>query len=290
MERTEYIGEDSYLFYDIETGCLYKHNGLPGGEPICGGGPGGGGGVESYPTIGDFPTTGIEDVIYIAEDTNLLYRWDGAAYVLVGGAGPGGTDNVDTYADLGSFPVTGAADVIYIADDTNIIYRWDGISYVPLTAAAGTKDVYEYADLASFPGTGQADVLYIAADTNILYRWDGSTYVPVGGDNHEYATVTIPASSTATLYSVLPAGNLSLKFILSIVDTVDGRFATSEVLGSYKLLDNSVSHNRYSVLGDKIKYQPDLVYAGPAVQLNIVNNDVNPIKVKLVRVPTQPLT
>jgi len=244
MERTEYIGEDSYLFYDIETGCLYKHNGLPGGEPICGGGPGGGGGVESYPTVGDFPTTGMEDVIYIAEDTNIIYRWD-----------------------------TGTT------------------AYIPLTASPGSDNVEEYPTLAAFPATGTTNVLYIAADSNLLYRWDGAGYVPVSGESnsHDYGTVTIPASGTAAVYSIVPAGNLSLKFIISATDTVTGDFATSEVLGSYKILDNTVSHNHYSLLGDKIKYKPDLVYTGPNVQLNIVNNEANPVTVNVIRIPTQPL-
>lgn len=247
MERAEYIGEETYLFYDIETGCIYRHNGLPGGELIAscfGGGGTGEQNVDEYPTVGDFPAVGMQNVIYIAADTNIIYRWD----------------------------TTGAA-------------------YVPLTAEAGSDNVESYPGLGSFPATGEANVIYIAEDTNLLYRWDGAAYVPVGGntDSHEYGTVTIPASSTATLYSTVPAGNLSLKFIISAVDTVNGDFATAEVLGSYKSLDNAVSHNHYSLLGDKIKYKPELVYSGPDVQLNIVNNEVNPVTVNVIRIPTQPL-
>ncbi len=46
--------------------------------------------VRSYPDLASFPATGVADVIYIAEDTNYLYRWDGAAYVQVGGSSGGG--------------------------------------------------------------------------------------------------------------------------------------------------------------------------------------------------------
>ena len=45
--------------------------------------------VRSYPDLASFPATGVADVIYIAEDTNYLYRWDGAAYVQVGGSSGG---------------------------------------------------------------------------------------------------------------------------------------------------------------------------------------------------------
>lgn len=37
--------------------------------------------VVEYPTRGDFPKTGQDGTIYVAEDTNLTYRWSGSAYV-----------------------------------------------------------------------------------------------------------------------------------------------------------------------------------------------------------------
>lgn len=40
--------------------------------------------VESYATLADFPATGENGKIYIAEDTNITYRWGGSNYVAVG--------------------------------------------------------------------------------------------------------------------------------------------------------------------------------------------------------------
>ena len=37
--------------------------------------------VQEYPTRKNFPETGQEGIIYVAEDTNLTYRWSGSAYV-----------------------------------------------------------------------------------------------------------------------------------------------------------------------------------------------------------------
>lgn len=37
--------------------------------------------VQEYPTRDDFPETGQDGIIYVAEDTNLTYRWSGSAYV-----------------------------------------------------------------------------------------------------------------------------------------------------------------------------------------------------------------
>lgn len=36
--------------------------------------------VQEYPTRDDFPDTGQDGIIYVAEDTNLTYRWSGSAY------------------------------------------------------------------------------------------------------------------------------------------------------------------------------------------------------------------
>ena len=37
--------------------------------------------METYPTKNDFPATGDDNIIYVAEDTNITYRWSGSAYV-----------------------------------------------------------------------------------------------------------------------------------------------------------------------------------------------------------------
>jgi hypothetical protein len=42
-----------------------------------------GGAVSFYTTLGDFPATGVIDIIYCAKDTKKLYLWSGSAYVEV---------------------------------------------------------------------------------------------------------------------------------------------------------------------------------------------------------------
>jgi hypothetical protein len=56
--------------------------------------------VQSYADLASFPATGVTDVIYIAEDTNYLYRWDGAAYVQVGGSS-GSSDTISPLMLMG---------------------------------------------------------------------------------------------------------------------------------------------------------------------------------------------
>jgi len=87
VDSAVYVGEETYLFYDIVTGCLRMYDGTPGGKPICGGGASGSSiEVLEFANLASFPATGEAGIIYVALDTNLLYRWDGAAYVGVGGA------------------------------------------------------------------------------------------------------------------------------------------------------------------------------------------------------------
>jgi len=191
QDSSNYIGEESYLFYDIETACLRISDGTPGGRPACI--EGASAGVVFYPVLTDFPSIG-------------------------------------------------EADVIYGSDATNVLYRWDGTNYIQLTATSATT--------------------------------------------HDSAAITIVPGDTATLMTILPTNNLSIKFIISVVDTATGRFASSEVLGSYNVSNNSVSHMQYSKLGDKIKYRPEVIFSTPNIELTITNNDVNDITVSVTRIPT----
>lgn len=46
--------------------------------------------VETYPSLAAFPVTGEENIIYIDDNTNIAYRWDGATYQSISGGGGGG--------------------------------------------------------------------------------------------------------------------------------------------------------------------------------------------------------
>lgn len=74
QDISEYIGEESYMFYDIDTGALRMWDGTPGGKAI-------GGHLAEFPTFGDFPTVGIANAMYLDASTNIAYRWDGSTYV-----------------------------------------------------------------------------------------------------------------------------------------------------------------------------------------------------------------
>lgn len=62
--------------------------------------------IDSFPTKDDFPATGREDVIYVAKDTNFMYRWDGTDYVQVGGGG-GVSDTANKLTQARQIAITG---------------------------------------------------------------------------------------------------------------------------------------------------------------------------------------
>jgi|694.fasta_scaffold01045_47 hypothetical protein len=97
--------------------------------------------VEEYANLAAFPLVGVADTIYIALDTNVLYRWNGSAYVelspniinslvfsdangfdgtitLVGSIA---TLTITTALTLGSVPFIGASGAL-IQDNANLFY------------------------------------------------------------------------------------------------------------------------------------------------------------------------
>lgn len=89
---------------------------------------------ESYANLAAFPVTGNVNKFYIAQDTGLVYRWDGAAYVQIApGSGTNGVIFIGSMnvADLPILPVDRPA--IAVAQDcvwsggVGGLVRWGGL-------------------------------------------------------------------------------------------------------------------------------------------------------------------
>jgi len=91
--------------------------------------------VVEAASVSAFPVTGAANTIYVARDTNVLYRWNSTAYVVVGSA----KDEVIEGAAVSAFPATGEAGNLYIALDTGKAYRWTTGGYVEVSAAPVTS-------------------------------------------------------------------------------------------------------------------------------------------------------
>ena len=94
--------------------------------------------IQNYSTLAAFPAVGTADIIYVADDTNVSYRWTGSAYIGVGSAGGGGTTDASllTTGTLNSarLPTSGVAANTY----TNATVTVDAVGRVTSAASGAT--------------------------------------------------------------------------------------------------------------------------------------------------------
>ncbi len=198
QEFEEYVGEYSYIFYDIETGCMRIWDGTPGGKPICDGAVG---------PIGDI----LLELQYIRD---------------------------------------------FIGKDLEGIEDPSYSSTIVITQNASLEQAISELDAVNAPN-------------------------PL-----EQGTVLIAPGATETVISYAPLLNSASKYIVAALNTVNGEYAVSEVLGTYKATDDSVVHTQFNKMGDKVLHTPNLTYSSPNIEFVVTNNDVNPISVSVTRIPT----
>jgi hypothetical protein len=68
--------------------------------------------LVEYANMAGFPGTGVTQTIYLAKDTNHLWRWTGSAYVDMSGAG-GGLASFNGRATAAAVPTAGDYDAFY---------------------------------------------------------------------------------------------------------------------------------------------------------------------------------
>lgn len=79
---------------------------------------------DEFPTRNDFPVTGTKEVVYVAADTNLMYRWSGTVYVALS-AGGGLADEATRLHTPRNLSLTG--------DATATLSSFDGSANVSAT-------------------------------------------------------------------------------------------------------------------------------------------------------------
>jgi hypothetical protein len=149
-----YWPAEATVYIDLPNGSVLEYiTDIGGTRKLV---SGNGGAVSPWATLGDFPTTGTTEVLYIAEDTNTLYRWDGSTYVSVGGSsGGGGASNaIQT--------VTTNTSVTYTAG-TNLTIFASGTINVTLPTAVSNRNYYTVVNT----GTGVITVLFTGGQTCI---------------------------------------------------------------------------------------------------------------------------
>ena len=126
MDSSEYVGEDSYLFYDIDTACIRITDGTPGGRPAC---IEGAAGNVAWGSI----TGNLDDQQDLRDELDaLVYTLPVADATTLGGIKSGGDISIDSNGivtvingggnDTISTTVgVGATEVVYTIDTTTDI-------------------------------------------------------------------------------------------------------------------------------------------------------------------------
>ena len=152
--------------------------------------------------IGSAP--GSPGVLYMTQDNDQLYRWDGSNFVKVDGYLP--------YANFSAFPVTGLEGIFYYDEAEKEMYVWSSsLSVYESLCCDATQVVYKHLQVAH--GFSVGEVIYVSADgtfalaqaDNIATSYVAGFVIEVPNANtfryvtHGTVTVGVPAFAGGTL-------------------------------------------------------------------------------------------
>jgi len=95
--------------------------------------------------------------------------------------------------------------------------------------------------------------------------------------------VVVPASNLLVVDDVESINNYSIKWIVTIVDTVASKTMVCEILAINKF-NTTMSHNVYGIVGDFIAHGVNVQLNLGKIQLVIMNNETHNIEVSIVRI------
>jgi hypothetical protein len=179
--------------------------------------------VEEYANLAAFPLVGVADTIYIALDTNVLYRWNGSAYVelspniinslvfsdangfdgTINLVGSVATLTITTALTLGSLPFIGSSGAL-IQDNANLFYD-DTNNRLGIATNAPTTplDVFGSGIIARINGTSTNNGFlgFASAGTN---KWS------VGNVQSDHRFRIFSEANSAELISLLQTGEFGI--------------------------------------------------------------------------------
>ncbi len=179
--------------------------------------------VEEYASLAAFPLVGTADTIYIALDTNVLYRWNGTAYVelspnivsslefndangfdgTINLVGSVATLTITTALTLGSLPFIGASGAL--TQDNNNLFYDDTNNRLGIGTNAPTTplDVFGSGIIARINGT--------STNNGFLgFSSAGSNKWSVGNVQSDHRFRIFSEANTAELVSLLQTGEFGI--------------------------------------------------------------------------------
>jgi hypothetical protein len=179
--------------------------------------------VEEYASLAAFPLVGTADTIYIALDTNVLYRWNGSAYVelspnivsslefndangfdgTINLVGSVATLTITTALTLGSLPFIGASGALS-QDNSNLFYD-DTNNRLGIGTNAPTTplDVFGSGIISRINGTSTNNAF-------LGFSSAGSNKWSVGNVQSDHRFRIFSEANTAELVSLLQTGEFGI--------------------------------------------------------------------------------
>ena len=160
--------------------------------------------IEPVTLVTSVPATKSTEVVYNTTD-NILYRWDGSAYVAA----------------------TGVTDFSQLSGN--------------VTAAQFASTIEPVTLVTSVPSTKSTETIYNTTD-NILYRWDGSAYVSVqGATDFSELTGTIDTAQIANAaITAVKLGNAAVTAAKLASASVTEAAVSANAITSTKISDGSI--------------------------------------------------
>jgi hypothetical protein len=168
--------------------------------------------VLTFANLAAFPVTGTVKTIYIAEDTNLQYYWDGSQYVLLGSVGTVTSVGLTMPSafTVANSPITSSGDIAVTgAGLTSQYVRGDGsLANFPTNGGGGSAVNY-YLNGSVNQGTFGGDTYYELSKTPIIGA--GTNFTRTNGAGNGYIASFITDAGDPNLLNI-PAGNWNLEF------------------------------------------------------------------------------
>lgn len=156
-----------------------------------------------FSTFATFPAIGDASILYIATNTNLLYRWTGSAYVLIwDGTWTGTVTQINTAWPIAGWPITTTGTITTSMSTNKLIWRWTSgtgvmeeitlgtnlsLSWTTLNATGGASPWGSIYDVQINNGSG-----WLAGDNGFKYQ---SGQVNIGALATSLTTLNIDGSN-----------------------------------------------------------------------------------------------
>jgi len=227
--------------------------------------------VLFYDSYSNFPTTGSQLAIYISQDTNYTYRWDGSAYIQIGGGSGGSTTYSDNVVSVNpdqaevvgiTYTNYNSARLYATSQSPSATNQWT--IQLPSGETSEDIDVYQYIKVMGVAGT-----VLTGALTSVV-PFTGTEYFDALIQNCQIHDLVVGAGKILTVYNstISGCGDLSNGLLITNYSTLESAcdFSTMAFF-------QSLNTDFFDFVGDSFTFgNGNIIYGGTIIADIIVNN------------------